>query len=150
MVNNKINIRAAEYQDIPAIYEMVIGLAKYEKEPDAVTASIATYQSSFKQDWWSSEVATLDQKIIGMTIFYRSFSTWKGKMMYLEDFFVDPNYRQLGVGEQLFKSFLDRAKEEECVLVKWQVLDWNEPALKFYKKMEAEIQKEWWNGIIRF
>ncbi len=150
MVNNEINIRTAEYTDIPAIYKLVQGLAEYEKEPDAVTASLADYKASFKEGWWSSEVATLDQKIIGMTIFYRSYSTWKGKMMYLEDFYVDADHRRLGIGEKLFKSFIDLAKKEKCVLVKWQVLDWNEPALNFYHKMDAEIQKGWWNGLVRF
>lgn len=150
MVNNEIIIRPAKKADIPAIFKLVVRLAEFENEPEAVTANLEDYNSSFNQGWWSSEVATLNNKVIGMTIFYKTFSTWKGKMMYLEDFYVDQAYRRQGVGELLFKSFIKKAKSEQCVLVKWQVLDWNETALRFYDKMNAEIQKGWWNGIIRF
>ena len=79
-----------------------------------------------------------------------TFSTWKGRMMYLEDFVVNPEYRGQGIGQQLFDSFIAEAKAQDCNLVKWQVLDWNEPAVRFYERNKATIEKEWWNGKIVF
>ena len=70
--------------------------------------------------------------------------------MYLEDFIVKDIYRRVGVGQQLFDAFLEDSKNQQCKLVKWQVLDWNEPAIKFYQKNNAKFDKEWWNGIILF
>ena len=77
-----------------------------------------------------------------------TYSTWKGRMFYLEDFVVLEAYRRLGLGQMLFDAFLQEAKDQQCRLVKWQVLDWNEPALRFYRKNNAVIEKEWWNGKI--
>ncbi len=79
-----------------------------------------------------------------------TFSTWKGKMLYLEDFVVKEAFRKKGVGQVLWNKYIDIAKEKDCALVKWQVLDWNEPAVKFYEKNGATIEKEWWNGKIIF
>jgi GNAT superfamily N-acetyltransferase len=87
---------------------------------------------------------------VGMTVFYRTFSTWKGVTLYLEDFYVTPEYRQHGIGQQLFDAFVDTARQMGCRQTKWQVLDWNEPALRFYEKNGAVIEKEWWNGKIYF
>jgi GNAT superfamily N-acetyltransferase len=67
-------------------------------------------------------------------------------MLYLEDFVINQNFRRYGLGQKLFDAFIMRAKELNCTLVKWQVLDWNIPALKFYEKNHAVIEKEWWNG----
>jgi len=77
-----------------------------------------------------------------------SYSTWKGKMLYLEDFVVKETFRQKGVGQLLFDAYLAVAKEKKAVMVKWQVLDWNEPALNFYERNNAIIEKNWWSGKI--
>jgi GNAT superfamily N-acetyltransferase len=84
--------------------------------------------------------------IIGMAIYYPTFSTWRGKMLYLEDFYVQPKYRSKGIGQSLFDSILHRARITNCKLMKWQVLDWNKKAIKFYKRNNAEIETEWLNG----
>ena len=88
--------------------------------------------------------------IVGITVFYMTFSTWRGKCLYLEDFYVQPSYRKYGIGQKLFDAYLDEAKKRGALQTKWQVLDWNEPALNFYKKNNAVIEKEWWNGKIFF
>jgi len=85
-----------------------------------------------------------------MTLYYMTFSTWKGKMLYLEDFVIKKGFRRLGIGQLLFDAFLETAREKGCKLTKWQVLDWNETALKFYEKNNAIIEKDWWNGKIIF
>ena len=95
-------------------------------------------------------VAEVDNSIVGMTLYYDTFSTWKGKMLYLEDFVVKESYRSQGIGDLLFDATLVEAKKRKCLLMKWQVLDWNTEAVKFYKRKQAEIETEWWNGKIVF
>jgi len=85
-----------------------------------------------------------------MALYYMTYSTWKGRMLYLEDFVVQEAFRKAGIGQQLFDGFLQEANNKGCKLVKWQVLDWNVPAIKFYEKNKAIIEKEWWNGKILF
>jgi len=140
-----ISVRKAEKADLPQILELVHELAVFENEPDAVTANLKVYQDSFDQGIFESIVAVDGNRIIGMMIFYMTFSTWKGKMLYLEDFVVRSSYRRKGVGEQLFKEFITIAKEKEVILTKWQVLDWNASAISFYEKIGATIDKEWFN-----
>lgn len=145
-----IQIRKATLQDIPEIHGLVKELAIYENKPEAVTASITDYQRDFLKEEWDSIVAEDDGEIIGITIFYNTYSTWKGLMFYLEDFVVKEPYRRTGVGQLLWDAILQEAKDRNCVMMKWQVLDWNKPALKFYKKNGATIEKGWWNGKIFF
>ncbi len=83
-----------------------------------------------------------------MTLFYMAYSSWKGKMLYLDDFVVTEESRRYGAGQLLFDSFIEEGRSRGCRLVKWQVLDWNEPALNFYRKNEAIIETGWWNGKI--
>ncbi len=141
-------VRKAEKKDLEAIYALVKELAVYEKEPEAVTATLKDYQNAFNEGVFEANVALDGKKIIGTTIYYMTYSTWKGKMLYLEDFVVKENYRQKGVGQLLFDAYLATAREKEAVMVKWQVLDWNEPALNFYVRNKAIIEKNWWSGKI--
>lgn len=143
-------IRTATAADLPAIYDLVTELAIYEKEPDAVVATLEDYQRDFAEDVFECQVAEQDGKVIGMTLYYLTYSTWRGKMLYLEDFVVSQSHRRTGAGELLFDRVLEVAKQKNCRLLKWQVLDWNEPALNFYAKYNATIEKDWWNGKIIF
>lgn len=145
-----LNIRKANKDDLPSVLDLVIELAVYEKEPEAVTASLKDYQVAFENGLIQIMVAEDDGKVVGMALYYLTFSTWKGQMMYLEDFVVTQSYRRTGVGEQIFKAMLQDAEQQGCILVKWQVLDWNQPAVEFYIKHKAIIEKEWWNGKIYF
>jgi GNAT superfamily N-acetyltransferase len=146
----KCTIRNANFKDLGAIYDLVIELAIYENEPEAVTATLKDYEKNFKAQVFQSIVAELDGKIIGACIYYITWSTWKGRMVYLEDFIVTKVYRKKGFGQLLFDQFLAEAKKMNAIMVKWQVLDWNEPAIRFYEKNKATIEKEWWNGKIIF
>lgn len=145
-----IDIRPATVADLPAIHGLVYELAVYEKEPEAHTATLADYERDFKAGIFEAHVAvdTDSNTVVGMIFYYMAYSTWRGRMLYLEDFVVTETYRQYGVGQRLFDTFLAVAREKDCVLVKWQVLDWNTPAVKFYEKNKAMIEKEWWNGKI--
>ncbi len=149
-MDNKIRIRFAESADLEAIRALVVELAIFEKEPDAVLATQNDYQEAFNSGLIEVYVAETEGKIVGMSLFYDTFSTWKGKMLYLEDFVVKETYRSKGVGKLLFDKTLSYAKESGCKLMKWQVLDWNEGAVKFYEREGATIEKEWWNGKIVF
>lgn len=147
----QITTRNATSEDLGDLLQLVCELAQYEKAPDEVWATLEDYERGFTNSDFESIVATdADGTILGAVIFYLTWSTWKGRMLYLEDFIVKKAARKQGIGAILFRAFLQRAKELDCRLVKWQVLDWNEPAIKFYKKMGATIEKEWWNGKIIF
>ncbi len=146
----KTHIRLAERADLESIRKLVIELAIYEKEPLAVTASLVDYQAAYDSGLINCFVAESDGHIVGMTLFYDTYSTWKGKMLYLEDFVVKASYRRSGIGQQLFEATVNYAKQTQCKLIKWQVLDWNQLALDFYEKQGATIEKEWWNGKIVF
>lgn len=146
----KVNIRSAERKDLESIRNLVIELAIFEQEPDAVKATIDEYQKCFDEGLLKIIVAERDDLIIGMCLGYLTFSTWQGKMLYLEDFYVTQDARRYGVGQQLWDAFVQIAKDLNCKLLKWQVLDWNEIGLKFYEKNNAVIEKNWWNGKLYF
>ena len=149
-MEKKIIVRKATIEDMAAVHALVYELAVYEKAPEAHIATIEDYEDDFKNGIFESHVAvdTEGGQIIGMILYYMAYSTWKGRMLYLEDFVVTEPYRQFGVGQMLFDTYLEVAREKKCRLVKWQVLDWNEPAIKFYKKNNAIIEDDWYNGKI--
>ena len=146
----EIQIRFAQVADLESIRGLVVELAIFEKEPNAVTATMDDYISAFKTGLISIIVAEIKNEIVGMTLFYDTFSTWKGKMLYLEDFVVKEAWRSQGIGDSLFEATLAEARNRGCALMKWQVLDWNENAIKFYLRKGSTIEKEWWNGKIIF
>lgn len=145
-----VHIRQANQADIPAIHDLVRELAIYEKSEEEFIATQEEYRRDFADGVFQCQVAASDGQVVGMVLYYMTYSTWKGKMMYLEDFVVREAFRQKGIGQMLFDAFLAAAKKERCRLVKWQVLDWNAPAVAFYEKNRAIIEKEWWNGKIFF
>lgn len=144
----QVIIRKATIEDMPFVYELVRELAIYENAEREFICPIEEYNRCFKNGLIDCIVAVYSEKIVGMVLYYMTFSTWKGKMMYLEDFIVQESFRGKGIGQLLFEAFLDESRRKDCKLVKWQVLDWNTPALKFYEKNNAIIEKEWWNGKI--
>jgi GNAT superfamily N-acetyltransferase len=143
-----VTIRQATLADIPMIFSLVEELALYEKAPEAVITTVEIYERDFNAGIFEAVVAEKDGEIIGMALYYMAYSTWKGRMLYLEDFVVRESARRFGAGQMLFDAYVAIAKEKGATIVKWQVLDWNEPAVKFYEKNNAIIEKEWWNGKI--
>ncbi|MEQ8703388.1 MAG: GNAT family N-acetyltransferase [Phaeodactylibacter sp.] len=144
----QINIRQATAEDLPDIHNLVLELAEYEQAAHEFTATLEDYQRDFREGVFEALVAEAGQSVVGMALYYMTYSTWKGKMLYLEDFVVQEAHRRQGIGEALFEAFLGTARAKGCRLAKWQVLDWNEPAIQFYKKKAATIEQEWWNGKI--
>lgn len=143
-------IRKATYDDIPAIYRLVQELAAFEKSESSIWTTLEDYQECFETALFGAHIAELNSEIIGICLYYPTFSTWKGKMLYLEDFVVSSEYRGKGVGQKLYDAFILEAKNQGCKLVKWEVLDWNEGAVRFYEKNGAIIEKNWWDCKIFF
>jgi len=150
-MNLLTKVRKADENDLEGILGLVKDLAEYEKAPDAVTANLESYKINFKKGIFDAIVADNgDGQITGMVLYYYAWSTWKGKMIYLEDFVVKETVRGKGVGKLLFEALIEEAKRMDCVMLKWQVLDWNTPAIRFYEKYDTVFEKGWWNGKIYF
>jgi GNAT superfamily N-acetyltransferase len=149
---SQIQLKFAEQKDCERILALIVELAVYEKAPNAVTMSLAHFiESGFgPKPVWKAYVCTVDDKIEGFALFYTRFSTWKGQMLYLEDFYVSPNNRKLGLGKLLFDAVVAYAKNEGFCGLTWQVLEWNQLALDFYAKYDAIIEKDWYNVKIFF
>ncbi len=146
-----IEIRNATIDDIEEIWNMVYALAVFENDEKQVITSIESYKDDFAKNAFEVIIAydSNSNDICGMMLFFNAFSTWKGRMVYLDDFFVKEKYRRLGVGQLLFDYLINIAKQRDASMVKWQVLDWNENAVRFYEKNNAFIDKDWWNCGIR-
>ncbi len=140
-----ITIRKAEKKDLAAVHALVTELAVYENEPEAVTATLADYERDFEAGFFESLVAETAGKVVGIALYYTAYSTWKGRMLYLEDFVVTQSHRRQGIGELIFEKVIEEACRIGANRMKWQVLDWNEPAIKFYEKYNAEFDKGWLN-----
>ena len=142
-----LQIRKGEKKDIPDVLRLVHELADFEKAPDAVTNTVQEMeQDGFgKNPVFRFHIAELDEEIVGVALYFVKYSTWKGKGLYLDDLFVSEKYRGKGIGKKLFDAFMQEAKSAGAKQVHWQVLDWNTPAIEFYKKLGSTIEAEWWD-----
>lgn len=143
-------IRRAVKEDCSRMLELVKELAEYERAPDEVTVTLEHFtESGFGSTpvWWAF-VAEQDGRVEGFALWYIRFSTWKGQRMYLEDFIVTEKLRGQGIGGRLFDQLIAEAKEKGYNGIVWQVLDWNEPAINFYKKYEASFDAGWVNCAV--
>ena len=142
-----IKIRKAVKEDCPRILELVQELAVYERAPKEVTVSYEHFEKSgfgSRPVWWAF-VAEVDGVVQGFALFYIRFSTWKGQRMYLEDLIVTEEMRGKGLGKLLFDKFIVEAKKRKLHGIQWQVLEWNEPAINFYKKYDTQVDPDWVN-----
>lgn len=145
-------IRKAQKGDEFAILDLIKELAAFEKEPDAVINTAEKLREDlFVNNYCEAlVVADTNGKIIAFALFYTSYSTWKGPCLYLEDLYVRKEHRRSGVGSQLFEEVCNIAKSRKVARMDWQVLDWNQPAIDFYKKYNAVLDPEWINGRLFF
>ncbi len=143
-----IHIRKGAEGDISAVYNLILELAQYEKAPQEVTVSpeLLLKDGFGSRPLFEFLVAEVGGEIKGMAFYYFRYSTWKGKFLYLEDFVVTENLRGNGIGSLLFEKVMEVSIAEKCAGMSWQVLDWNEPALHFYRKYAANLDPEWVNG----
>jgi GNAT superfamily N-acetyltransferase len=138
-------IRAGRKEDLPRVLELVRELALYERAPHEVTNTVAMMEEDGfgPNPVYGMYVAVLNEIIVGISVYYYRYSTWKGKRLYLEDIIVTEAERGKGIGKALFDRTLEHALESGCMT--WQVLDWNEPAINFYKKYGAKFDASWVN-----
>lgn len=132
--------------------ELIHELAVYEKAPEAVTVDLEHFiESGFgPSPVWTAFVAEKGATVVGFALCYVRYSTWKGQRLYLEDLLVTEQLRGHGIGKMLFDRLIEVCKEKKYSGLVWQVLDWNEPAINFYKKYDAEIDSGWLNCSINF
>jgi GNAT superfamily N-acetyltransferase len=141
-----LTIRPAAKADVPLILQFIRALAEYEREPDAVTAT----EAGLLRDGWGPEpryrcsIAEWDSEPVGFALYFFNYSTWQGQPgLYAEDIFVRSEYRGRGIGKAIFIHLAQIAVRENCGRLQWQVLDWNQPAIDFYKSLGAEFMNEW-------
>lgn len=146
-----MEIRAARKEDVPAILGLIRELAIYENAPNEVENTVEQLTIDlFEDKLCEAIVAVIDDVVVGFALFYSSYSTWKGRCIYLEDLYVQEAYRRHKIGDALFETVRKIAIDRNCKRMDWQVLDWNEPAIKFYEKKNALLDPEWVNGRLFF
>lgn len=141
----KIEIRPATAEDLPRVYDLIKELAIYENAPDEPTNPLSNFIADGTGDSPKYRVllAFFGEEMVGMALYYLGYSTWKGCMMYLDDLVVKENWRRKGIGKQLFNALMDTAREHGVNQLRWHVLDWNEPAIAFYKQVGASLDPTW-------
>jgi len=141
-------IREGVKEDLPKVLELINELADYEKALEEVTITLDDLENDGFGDtsYYSFLVAEHNKTIIGLSFYFIRYSTWKGKFLYLEDFIIREEYRNQGIGSLLFEATINVCKKEDLNGMIWQVLDWNTPAIKFYKKYNAISSTDWCNG----
>ena len=147
-------VRKARAEDCEDMMELVRELAVFEKAPEAVTVTLEHFvdagfgKTPVWQAWVAIDHDGHKEKIIGISIYYLRYSTWKGTQLYLEDLIVTESARGKGAGKMLFEKTLQEAKDLNVNGLVWQVLDWNTPAINFYKKYGSEFDAEWVNCLL--
>jgi GNAT superfamily N-acetyltransferase len=142
-------LRPASAEDAAAMHALIVELAVYEREPDAVVVTpdeLAADGFGADPAYGAFVVEDAEQGVFGMALFYEKYSTWKGRCLYLEDLVVTASQRGRGAGLALFKAVAAEATARGCRRMEWQVLDWNEAAIAFYRGMGAELDPTWING----
>jgi len=143
-------LRIAKKEDCPRLMELVNELALFEKAPEEVTVSLQEFEDAGfgEKPVWKAFVAEDNDIIIGFALYYVRYSTWKGRRVYLEDLIVTEDYRGKGIGKLLFDKVIRETQELGYSGMVWQVLDWNEPAIKFYNKYGSSIEAGWLNASL--
>ena len=153
----KIEIRRAFKEDCQHLLELIDELAVYEKAPQEVTVTLEHFiESGFGQKpvWWGfvavDHTDPKQERLVAFALYYIRYSTWKGQRMYLEDIIVTEQARGKGIGKLLMDQLIVEAREKKFTGMMWQVLEWNEPAINFYRKYEAHLDPEWINCSLHF
>lgn len=145
-----VTIRLAREKDIPVLFDLVKGLADFTGYSKDFTATLEDWQRDNKEEVFAAHIALDGDKAVGCALHYPIYSTFKGKLLYLEDFFVLESHRRQGLGTLLFAAYKQYAMTTNCVGLKWQVLRDNKDAHAFYKSYNAHFEEEYWNGKVLF
>ena len=138
-------IRLATKNDMKNVHDLIVELAVFEKEPDAVEVTVKDLEEDGYglQSKFTCFVAELDSKIVGAALIYKRYSTWKGEVLHLEDLIVKESMRGSGLGTALLDEVVKHGKQIGVKRICWEVLDWNAPAIKFYEKKGADVKRDW-------
>ncbi|MDC3388659.1 GNAT family N-acetyltransferase [Flavobacteriaceae bacterium] len=136
-------VRKIRIQDLSSVLNLIIELAEFEKEPDAVEITLEDFTKDFSNNLFDCLIAENQNGIIGIALYYNRYSTWKGKTIHLEDLIVTQNERGNGVGKALLNEIVSLAKKSKVRRVEWNVLDWNKDAITFYEGVGANILDNW-------
>lgn len=149
-----ITIRVARREDCPRLMELVRELAEYEKAPQEVTVTPEHFEEAGfgENPVWKAFVAVNTENdtetIIGFALYYIRYSTWKGSRLYLEDIIITEKWRSKRIGSMLFDKLIAETQEKKLSGMTWQVLEWNKPAINFYKRYQTHFDTDWWNARI--
>jgi GNAT superfamily N-acetyltransferase len=146
-MSKNITIRIGRKEDLSRVLELIKELAEYEHAAHEVFNTVAMMEEDGfgLKSIFGFFVAEYENRIEGISLYYWRYSTWKGKRLYLEDLVVSEKVRGKGIGKLLFDRTMQHALDENCSGMMWQVLDWNEPAINFYKKYGSKLDGEWIN-----
>lgn len=149
---NSLLIRKGTKQDLPSVLDLINELALFEKAPEQVINTVNDMEKDGfgKNPVFNFYVAELNNTIVGIAVYFIKYSTWKGKGLYLDDLFVTEKFRGKGIGKKLFDIIIEEAKNVNAKQLHWQVLDWNTPAINFYKKYGATVDAEWLDCKLHF
>lgn len=141
----QFTVRKANKKDMPAVLELIKQLAEFEKEPDAVEITLKDLENDGfgENPAFFCYVAEVNSKVEGIALGFHRYSTWKGKIIHLEDLIVNQNLRGTGIGSALLDAFIKHAHKLGVKRINWEVLDWNEPAIKFYESKGANVMRDW-------
>jgi GNAT superfamily N-acetyltransferase len=142
--------RQGNKEDISNVFELVKELAVYERALYMVSNTVEKMTTDYEDKLFDFHVAELEGEIVGISLYYYRYSTWKGKMLYMEDIIVTESKRGNGIGKLLFDATVQTAKDKSCTGMVWQVLDWNTSAIGFYRKYGTSFDNEWINCRIDF
>lgn len=142
-----VSIRKGVKSDLSQVLDLIKELAIYENAPNEVIVTIEEMENDGfgKNPIFEFFVAEVEKKIVGISLYYIKYSTWKGKCVFLEDIIVTKQFRKHGIGKKLFDEMVNVSKKLKVHRLEWQVLDWNEPAIKFYEKINSHFDKHWIN-----
>lgn len=143
-----IQIRQATVDDIPALHGLVAELANHLGEERHFEATVETFKKDFQDGFFHAIVAENEVEVVGMALYCFVYSTWKGRMIYLEDFVISKRYRRLGIGQQLWDELLERGRGNDCTILKWQVVADDAAAMRFYRKQNPVFEDQWLNGKV--
>lgn len=143
---NRYHIRPGEAKDMADLMRLINALAEYERAPEQVDNTEAGLLADWQQhNSFDFLVAEAEGRVVGFSLYYPRYSTWKGRCYYLEDLYVEPAFRGQGIGWALIQATAQEARSAGAVRLDWQVLDWNDTAVTFYEQLGAVVEKEWWN-----
>lgn len=146
MKETALPIITGQVDHLPSVMQLIHDLAHFEQAPQEVANDLSRLREDFEAHQAFAFLVALDgPEVVGFSLYYPRYSTWKGRCYYLEDLYVKPAYRGKGLGKRLLEATAHEARQAGAQRLDWQVLDWNEEAVRFYERIGATVEKEWWN-----